>query len=102
MARTIEGNRPETFDDALYLLDRGRLPQDIASKIRTHTRDAAVNDLMDLFGEEPEGTEDLPDDYNDWNVQNLKDELDRRGLETDGKKADLVERLEEDDEEVIG
>jgi poly [ADP-ribose] polymerase len=36
-------------------------------------------------------------DYNKLTVAKLKEELTKRGLETDGKKADLVSRLEEDD-----
>ncbi len=37
-------------------------------------------------------------DYSEWKVAELRDELDARGLDTDGNKADLVARLEEDDQ----
>lgn len=35
--------------------------------------------------------------YEQWNVDDLKEELANRGLTTTGKKAELVSRLEEDD-----
>jgi SAP domain len=51
--------------------------------------------------DEPEDAEtsgdDLPDDYNDWRVPELREECLRRQLPGDGNKADLVTRLEEDD-----
>lgn len=37
-------------------------------------------------------------DYAAWTVEQIKDELDRRGLAKTGKKDDLVLRLREDDD----
>ncbi len=46
-------------------------------------------------GKNDVGDEDAP--YDKRGVDELRAELDRRGLDTEGKKADLVTRLEEDD-----
>ena len=40
----------------------------------------------------------LPEDYNEWTNQQLRDELGARELPTGGNKAQMVERLQEDDE----
>lgn len=42
------------------------------------------------------------DSYASWTVAQLDEELTARGLETDGKKADKVARLEADDEANAG
>lgn len=42
------------------------------------------------------------DSYSEWTVAELDAELTARGLETDGKKADKVARLEADDEANAG
>lgn len=42
--------------------------------------------------------DDESDDYNDWNVATLQEELRNRDLPTSGNKAQLVARLVEDDE----
>lgn len=49
-------------------------------------------------GQEPDGddvAEEAP--YSEWRVDDLRAELTERQLPADGKKADLVARLEEDD-----
>lgn len=57
-----------------------------------------------LVGSEEDGDpdtepddEDLPEDYNDWTVPELREGLRRRQLPADGNKPDLIARLEEDD-----
>ena len=45
-----------------------------------------------FHGEEP------PEDYNDWNADQLRFELGNRDLPKSGAKKDLVARLEADDE----
>jgi hypothetical protein len=47
--------------------------------------------------ETPDDGDDMPDDYNDWKVDELRAELKTRQLPADGVKAELVARLEEDD-----
>lgn len=41
--------------------------------------------------------EEVDEPYDQWSTQELKTELGNRKLSVEGKKADLVERLEEDD-----
>lgn len=41
--------------------------------------------------------ESSEDDYDDWTVDELKEELDNRELKTSGKKPELIDRLREDD-----
>lgn len=52
-------------------------------------------------GDEAEVTEDDEDEelppYSEWTNENLRAELVERKLSLDGKKADMVARLEEDD-----
>src|SRR5512139_2325140 len=48
---------------------------------------------------EPEPEADAAPDYEAWTVEQLKEQLDARGLPKTGKKDDLVLRLLEDDEE---
>lgn len=52
----------------------------------------ADDDTDPFNGEEP------PEDYNDWNLDQLRFELGNRDLPKGGNKKDLVARLEEDDE----
>lgn len=51
---------------------------------------------------EDEADEDIPDDpddnYEEWTNDELRAELAQRKLSVDGKKADLVNRLREDDD----
>lgn len=42
---------------------------------------------------------DEADSYKKWTVETLKEELTARELDTDGKKAELIARLEADDAE---
>jgi hypothetical protein len=49
-------------------------------------------------GPDPFEGQDPPEDYKDWTGDQLSWELGNRGLPKTGKKADLVARLEEDDE----
>ena len=43
--------------------------------------------------EEPEEVEEEAIDYSQYTVKQLKEMLEKKGLSTDGKKADLVERM---------
>ena len=47
--------------------------------------------------EDPFGGDEPPEDYNDWNGDQLRWELGNRDLPKSGNKKDLVSRLEEDD-----
>lgn len=95
MSRDITGS-PSTLEEAVYLMDRGRLPANLQRVVRgKNSREAAINALTDEFDED--AADDLSDDYSDWTNDQLRAELSERNLSTEGKKADLVERLEEDD-----
>lgn len=48
-----------------------------------------------------EDDEELPP-YSEWKNQALRDELHERGLSLDGTKAEMVKRLEKDDEKAEG
>lgn len=50
---------------------------------------------------EEEEEEEMPD-YETWNNDDLRAELSKRKLSVDGKKADLVARLEENDTTLEG
>lgn len=52
----------------------------------------------DAPGSDPFNGEEPPEDYNDWTIDQLSYELGQRNLPKTGKKADLVARLEEDDD----
>lgn len=41
--------------------------------------------------------DDDEDDYSEWSIEELKEELESRGLRTAGKKPSLIARLEKDD-----
>lgn len=49
--------------------------------------------------EDEDDDEEEEEDYSDWSVKALRKECKDRGLKTTGKKAQLVKRLETDDEE---
>jgi len=49
--------------------------------------------------DEDEDEEESSDDYDEWNVQELKDELKKRDISKTGKRADLIKALREDDED---
>jgi hypothetical protein len=48
--------------------------------------------------EEEDDDEEAPEDYSAWTIDDLKKELESRGLKTTGPKTQLVKRLEESDE----
>lgn len=52
--------------------------------------------------EEPEPTSEPEPGYEEWTVEQLKDELVARGLPKSGKQADLVQRLRDADAAVQG
>jgi hypothetical protein len=56
---------------------------------------AAQNDVEDDEDDEDEDSEEV--DYNVMTNEDLRAELLTRGLALDGKKVDLIQRLEEDD-----
>ena len=57
------------------------------------------DDDDDEEDEEDEDEDEEDEDYSAWTLKQLRMELKERGLEETGKKAELVERLVEDDED---
>jgi hypothetical protein len=55
------------------------------------------DDTADEDEDEDEDEEELPDDYNEWSLPQLRAELEARELETTGRKKALLDRLEEHD-----
>ena len=95
MSRDIDTENVDNAEDALFLLDRGRLPADLQKVVQgAPNRQVAAHKLADHFDDDvPGGFRD----YDEMKVDELRAELRNRGLSDDGNKAELVERLEEDD-----
>lgn len=99
MVRKIKNNQPTSLDEALYLLDRGKLRVSGA-----RTREAAVAKLTEQWsGDGDEG-------YGSKSVADLTVIIDERNAERDEddqivpegrKKQDLVDALEADDEDTF-
>lgn len=118
MARKIDFEKPLSADDLLYVRDRPWLKQD--AELRGLTIQAEDDEFVVEDAEQsadpnlamvedyqtPEGAgadstdeEELPDDYNEWTVEQLKAELKGRELAVSGSKEQLVERPTENDSE---
>ena len=61
-----------------------------------------VEDESDENEEDEISEETDQDSYDDWSVDDLRDECENRGLAKSGSKGDLVARLEQDDEDDEG
>lgn len=98
MAREVDFENPSN-DDLIYLQSRSWLIEE-AQLLGVE----GLQDKVDAFArgevEEEETDEDGDDKtYAEATVEELKAELKSRGLETSGKKDELIARLEADDEE---
>lgn len=59
------------------------------------------------YSDDADGDEEMPEDYDEWTNEQLRDEIKRRNadrpederMNVSGRHAELVERLEADDEE---
>lgn len=116
MSIEIDMNEPDSWsdDEIVYLRDRGLLPRDFdRSKVPMDDLDPKMNlddtpargDVGTLPPPVFEGSPGDPDevieeDYEVQRVPELREELESRGLSTDGNKAELIARLEEDDDKV--
>lgn len=105
MARDIDLDDMSN-DDLIYLSQRASLIKELELQGYDDIReriDAAVNggsaDSAPEGDEEEDDEEEDDDevDYNTGTVKELREELKSRELSTDGDKAELVARLEEDD-----
>jgi hypothetical protein len=87
-----------TAEDITYLRDRGRLPADVpADQPQPEDQTAAAIDSND----EPEDHHSTAPAYHLLTNNSLRKLLRDRGLPTVGAKDELVNRLEEDDSQII-
>lgn len=104
MSREIDMSDIDSLskEDIDYLRDRGRLPAgyDGGEVSHTVTPSQVAEQANTSVSSEPTIQ---PSQYSDATKAELIEELERRGLDTDGTKSELVARLEADDgEQVIG
>jgi hypothetical protein len=119
MALDLSGKDPSelTRDELLYLQDRDRLPEGfepVAQEDREGSKTVLVavdtgsalvpEDQLEKYtnplgtsGEEGDEEVVEVDSYDQMTVEDLKAELAERGLDTKGKKDELIARLEADD-----
>lgn len=88
-------------EDIQYLRDRGRLPAGYDGGEVSHT--VTSSQIAEQENTNVASSQLSPADYQDAKKADLVEELERRGLDTDGTKDELIARLEENDgEQVIG
>ncbi len=90
MSRVIDETKPLSDEDRNYLEARGRHKQ--IARIDGGSFDAAV--VPDVVSDE---SRDEPVNYSELNVDELRLALVGRGLDDRGLTADLIARLEEND-----
>jgi SAP domain len=96
-------NPPENQDDILYLAQRDMLDPDVMAELDEEKLAAALRgeevDDLSKSEEAEEANDDSggPDEYSGMTVDQLRAELSTRGLSVDGLKADLQQRLRDDD-----
>lgn len=117
MSRQIDMDKPLSSKDRDYLLERGQgylveqldrvAEQNRLAKEAVQRTVGTVDDpdgRPDFTGEQnveqnaPGEDDGDPDVYESWKVPELKQELERRELATSGTKAELISRLEDDDD----
>lgn len=98
MARSIDFNNL-SHEDLLYLSQRQWMITEAEFQghedLRDRVKRAVAGEREDNDGPEDDGEPD----YESMTVEDLKAELSERNLSTTGNKAELVARLQEDDEE---
>jgi hypothetical protein len=85
MSMKIDTSQPLTDEIRQYLTDRGRLDVIAFMEQLEAERDSVI-------------VEEVDEPYEKWKVEELRDELRNRKLSDEGKKDELVKRLESDDE----
>lgn len=88
-------NRNMTVEDYLRF-------QDLSEAMERAVRGTIVRRRQPRPLDQRTVIEEVDEPYETWSTEDLKTELRNRKLPTDGKKADLVARLEKDDEENPG
>jgi len=85
MSRKIDTSKSLSEDDIRYLRDRNRLPKQYKTSSGQDVDESQ--------------TEEEQMNYEDMTVEQLRLALNERGLDTEGRKNELVKRLRENDEE---
>jgi hypothetical protein len=74
------------------------IAEDVVGEIKVEAEDSESPAVAAVIEEmEAETFIETDDEYTDWTVAQLKEELGNRGLPVSGTKAELIERLEDDD-----
>lgn len=101
MSKSIDFSQPLSDEDKQYLLDRNRghlIPDgdspSEASEVETAEADGTPSEPADAAEVESDEDEEVGGEFGAMKVEELKALLTARDLPTDGKKADLVARLE--------
>jgi hypothetical protein len=113
MSRVIEVSDPSKLSEAdrKYLQDRGRLPEGAApvrvrppasSPLEETAYTGDVGASPPRAGAQFEDEEIIADDYDDMGIGALRKQAKSRGLEATGTKDDIIERLRDDDNDVVG
>lgn len=90
---------PRWSDSAVRDAWKAQHSEEAAKSPKQQEKEALVATLESVGVEtEDEDDEDYEPDYESWNNNDLRADLSERGLSVDGKKADLIKRLREDDE----
>lgn len=92
MSRQVDTSKPLSKSDREYLLARGYEDQVAAIDARE-----AANDADSVPAELVVDEDDELEPYEEMNLAALQDECRKRELPVGGTKAQLVQRLEEDD-----
>lgn len=88
--RTESGRLVEIEDHPLS----GDIAEDYGKSVAATAVDASISQPM---GEKAEGGEDVEDDYSAMTKEELQDEAESRDLAVSGTKAEIAQRLRDDD-----
>lgn len=101
--RHIDVENPSE-DDLVFLqsrdmtLEQYRTQQDVANALERAVQATIVRRRQPRPMDQRVIVEEVDEPYDQWSIEELKTELRNRKLSVEGKKADLVSRLEQDDE----
>lgn len=104
MSREVDLSKPLSDEDREYLHSRG-LHTTVERMDSQFGSEPTDPDAADNSAPAPGGDEQPPENYNEWTVQDLQEEIRERNetappdrqMPVVGKKPELVARLQEDD-----
>lgn len=96
MSRAVPIDQPLSERDREYLLARGQSARVEMIDVRTSEEEPQDDSVVPAVT--PSKAPLVPeDDYDQWTVEDLREELGDRQLSKDGRKAELIARLRESD-----